>query len=106
MNRVSTVSVLDNISTFGLTGKDRRLGDIHKVVYSNRDPAEGSRFYTRTLLLTQSPKIFSPMIRTRYPLQSSRSQRTGTLHSGEGFLDALIATQRGLKGVVGVGLAI
>jgi ssDNA-binding Zn-finger/Zn-ribbon topoisomerase 1 len=34
INRVSTVSIVNTLNTFGLTGKDERLGDTHKYSYS------------------------------------------------------------------------
>jgi DNA primase len=106
INRVSTVSVADTLNTFGLTGMDKRLGDTHNVVIPYRDPVGRLKgFIVRTLLKAEPKYLFTYGVErdTLFNLHEARGQ--DTLVVVEGFFDALIATQRGLKGVVGVGLA-
>ena len=106
INRVSTVSIVNTLKAFGLTGKDKRLGDTHKVVIPYRDPAGRLKgFIVRTVAKAEPKYLFTYGLEkdTLFNLHEARGQ--DTLIVVEGFLDALIATQRGLKGVVGVGLA-
>ena len=106
-NRVSTVSIVNTLNTFGLTGKDKRLGDTHQLVIAYRDPVGRLKGFTvRTLLKTAKPKyLFTYGLEkdTLFNLHEARGR--DTLIVVEGFLDALIASERGLKGMVGVGLS-
>ena len=107
INRVSTVSIVNTLNTFGLTGKDKRLGDTHQLVIPYRDPVGRLKgFIVRTLLKTAEPKyLFTYGLEqdTFFNLHEARGQ--DTLIVVEGFLDALIANERALKGMVGVGLS-
>ena len=106
MNRVSTVSTANTLNTFGLTGRDKRLGDTHKLVIPYRDPVGRLKgFVVRTIAKTEPKYLFTYGLEqdTLFNLHEARGQET--LIVVEGFLDVLIATERGVKGVVGVGLA-
>jgi len=106
MNRVSTVSIVNTLNTFGLTGKDKRLGDTHKVVIPYRDPVGRLKgFIVRTTVKAEPKYLFTYGVEkdTLFNLHEARGQ--DTLIVVEGFFDALIATERGLKGVVGIGQA-
>jgi len=106
INRVSKVSIVNTLNAFGLTGKDKRLGDTHKVVIPYRDPVGRLKgFVVRTVTKAEPKYLFTYGLEkdTLFNLHEARGQ--DTLIVVEGFFDALIATQRGLKGVVGVGLA-
>jgi DNA primase len=106
INRVSTVSIVNTLNTFGLTGKDKRLGNTHRVVIPYRDPVGRLKgFIVRTLVKAEPRYLFTYGVEndTLFNLHEARGQ--DTLILVEGFFDALIATERGLKGVVGIGLA-
>jgi DNA primase len=106
INRVSTVSIVNTLNTFGLTGKDKRLGDTHRVVIPYRDPVGRLKgFIVRTLLKTEPKYLFTYGVEndTLFNLHEARGQ--DTLILVDGFFDALIATERGLNGVVGIGPA-
>lgn len=91
------------INKLGL--KTQGFGDTHKLVIPYRDPVGRLKgFIVRALDDQVEPKYlvsFGVEKNTPFNLHEARGQKD--LIIVEGFLDALIATQRGVKGVVATG---
>ncbi len=103
------VNFVDLINSLGLNVKG--MGDTHKVVIPYRDPVGRLKgFIVRSLLSEKVLEMkgekkykynFGLTLDTLFNLHEARGQ--DTLILVEGYLDALVSTQRGLGGVVATG---
>jgi len=102
---VNTVNPVDTVYSLGLTVKG--LGETHKLVIPYRDPAGRLKgFLIRAIDPKVKPKyLFSAGLEkdTLFNLHRARAGGRGEFILVEGYLDALIATERGLSGVVAIG---
>ena len=101
---VNKVNSVDTIKSLGLNVKG--MGDTHKVVIPYRDPVGRLKgFIVRTMGEAHPKYLFTYGMEkdTLFNLHGARGWDTLILILVEGFLDALISTQRGLEGVVALG---
>jgi len=100
VNKGYSVNIINNI---GL--KTKGFGDTHKLVIPYRDPVGRLKgFIVRALDDQVEPKyLVSFCVEKNTPFNLHEARGLRDLIVAEGFLDALIATQRGIKGVVATG---
>jgi DNA primase catalytic core len=105
VNPVNTVNPVDTVYSLGLTVKG--MGETHKLAIPYRDPAGRLKgFAVRAIGPKVEPKyLYTAGLErdTLFNLHRARASRESELILVEGYLDALIATERGLPGVVAVG---
>lgn len=92
----------DSIKTAGLLTQG--YGETHKIVIAYRDPVGRLKgFIVRAIDQTEPKYKFSYGIEKDSPFNLNEARREKTLIVVEGFIDAILITLRGVKGVIAIG---
>lgn len=82
------------------------LGKTHKIVIPYRNPDGSLKGFIVRRTDSKRPKyLYSAHMERDTLFNLNAAERTGNLYLTEGYFDALIATQRGIKGVVSTGFS-
>jgi DNA primase len=82
------------------------LGRTHKIVIPYRNPDGGLKGFIIRRIDSKRPKyLYSAHLERDTLFNLSAVKGTGDIYVTEGYFDALVATQRGIKGVVSTGFS-